>query len=83
MGTFFPVFLFTTAIENIDSSITAAVLNSTTPLITLLIGVFFFGTPMVYSKLGGVLMGFVGAALLILYGAELQQNQDYSMLRLL
>ena len=40
-GTFFPVFLFSYAITEIDSSI-AAVLNSLTPLITMVLGVLFF-----------------------------------------
>ncbi len=50
VGSFFPVFLFAYAIEKIDSSITA-VLNSLTPLNTLILGVLFFGFKLKKSKL--------------------------------
>ena len=42
VGTFFPAFLFAFAIEKIDSSI-ASILNSLTPLNTLIIGAIFYG----------------------------------------
>jgi len=42
VGTFFPVFLFAFAVQNIDSSI-VSILNSLTPLNTLLVGALFFG----------------------------------------
>jgi drug/metabolite transporter (DMT)-like permease len=41
LGTFLPVFLFTYAVLHVDSGI-VAVLNSTTPLFTLITGLLLF-----------------------------------------
>lgn len=75
-GTFFPAFLFAYAIEKIDSSI-ASILNSLTPLNTLILGALIFGFGFKKRQLIGVLIGLVGTVLLILKGAELNPNQDY------
>jgi drug/metabolite transporter (DMT)-like permease len=76
LGTFFPVFLFAYGIDKIDSSI-AAILNSFTPLNTLIFGALFFGFSFSKRQAIGVLIGLVGTALLILKGAELHPNQNY------
>lgn len=76
VGTFFPAFLFAYAIEKIDSSI-ASILNSLTPLNTLIFGALIFGFGFRKRQLIGVLIGLVGTVLLILKGAELNPNQDY------
>ncbi|MBL4939067.1 MAG: DMT family transporter, partial [Lutibacter sp.] len=76
VGTFFPAFLFAYAIEKIDSSI-ASILNSLTPLNTLIFGALIFGFGFRKRQFIGVLIGLVGTALLILKGAELNPNQDY------
>lgn len=76
LGTFFPAFFFALAIENIDSSI-AAVLNSLTPLNTLITGVLFFGFVFRPKALIGVLLGLVGTLILILKGASLNPGQNY------
>ena len=76
LGTFFPAFFFALAIENIDSSI-AAVLNSLTPLNTLITGVLFFGFVFRPKALIGVLLGLAGTLILILKGASLNPGQNY------
>lgn len=77
VGTFFPVFLFALAIQNIDSSI-VSILNSLTPLNTLLVGAVFFGFSFLRKQFVGVLIGLTGALMLILKGADLNPDQNYA-----
>ncbi|UCE93103.1 MAG: DMT family transporter [Flavobacteriaceae bacterium] len=76
LGTFIPVFLFAYAVQNIDSSI-VSILNSLTPLNTLLVGAFFFGFSFLRKQFLGVIIGLLGALFLILKGAELNPDQNY------
>jgi len=76
IGSFFPAFLFAYAVEKIDSSI-ASILNSLTPLNTLIFGALIFGFGFRKRQLFGVLIGLIGTILLILKGAELNPDQDY------
>lgn len=76
LGTFFPVFLFAFAVQNIDSSI-VSILNSLTPLNTLIVGAAFYGFSFLRKQIIGVIIGLIGAAFLILKGAELNPNQNY------
>lgn len=76
LGTFFPAFLFAFAIDKIDSSI-ASILNSLTPLNTLIFGALVFGFSFKRKQLLGVLIGLAGTVILILKGAEVNPNQDY------
>ena len=76
LGTFFPVFLFAYGINKIDSSI-ASILNSFTPLNTLIFGALFFGFSFSKRQALGVFIGLVGTVMLIFKGAELHPNQDY------
>lgn len=75
-GTFIPGFLFAFAITNIDSSI-VSILNSLTPLYTLILGAIIFGFGFKRSQLVGILTGLVGTLILILNGAALNPNQNY------
>lgn len=75
-GTFLPVYLFSFAQTQIHSSI-SAILNSLTPLNTLLIGAAAFGLQFQRRQLFGVLIGLVGCALLIYNGAMNNPNQNY------
>lgn len=75
-GTFFPGFLFAFAIKEIDSSI-VSILNSFTPFNTLIFGALLFGFAFKRTQLYGILMGFVGALILILKGADVNPNQNY------
>ncbi len=72
-GSGIPAFLFPLAQTQISSSM-AGLLNSLTPLFTLILGILFFGTAFKWSKVSGVLIGLLGAALLILFGEQIGQN---------
>lgn len=76
LGTFFPAFLFAYAINGIDSSI-ASILNSLTPLNTLIIGALLFGFTFKKYQLVGVLVGLIGTIVLIFKGSALNPNQNY------
>lgn len=66
-GSGIPAFLFPLAQTHIDSSL-AGILNSLTPIFVLLIGALFFGIRHSRAKYLGVLLGIVGAVLLIWFG---------------
>jgi drug/metabolite transporter (DMT)-like permease len=70
LGTFFPAFLFAYAIDKMDSSI-AAILNSLTPLNTLIVGVLMFGFAFKKKQIVGILIGLIGTILLIYYSNEI------------
>jgi drug/metabolite transporter (DMT)-like permease len=76
VGTFFPAFLFAYAIDKIDSSI-ASILNSFTPLNTLILGAIVFGFGFSKRQALGVFMGLAGTTMLIWKGAEINPQQDY------
>ena len=65
----FPPFLFAIAQTKIDSS-TAGILNSLVPLFTLLTGLMFFKLKFGIYKILGVLLGLVGAILLVISGND-------------
>jgi len=83
-GTFIPAYLFAIAETQIDSSITA-ILNSLTPLNTLILGAAFFGITFRRSQIWGVIIGLVGCLLLVYNGAvnHPEQNYYYSILVLI
>lgn len=63
LGSFFPAYLYCLAETKIDSSL-AAILNSLTPLFTIVIGILFFKIAANIYKLFGVLIGLTGLILL-------------------
>lgn len=65
LGNLIPAYLFCTAETRIDSGLTG-IMNSTTPLFTLLIGSLFFNIALTNKKLAGVTIGFIGAILIVL-----------------
>ncbi|WP_207495579.1 DMT family transporter [Aridibaculum aurantiacum] len=65
LGSFFPAFLFCIAETRIDSSL-AGILNALTPLFTILIGVLFFKMKVSVQRYIGVIVGFIGLALLFI-----------------
>lgn len=70
VGTFFPAFFFAFAQQHIDSAI-AAILNALTPLLTLLMGVLFFGVAVLRKQYWGVALGLIGSVGLIFGGIQL------------
>lgn len=75
-GTFLPVYLFAFALTEIDGSV-SSILNSLTPLNTLLISVIAFGLPFQRRQLFGVIIGFLGSFLFLYFGAKDNPNQNY------
>lgn len=75
-GTFTPAYLFAIAETEIDSSITA-ILNSLTPLNTLIIGAVIFGMQFQRRQIIGVFIGLIGCLLLVFNGAMSHPEQNY------
>lgn len=76
LGTFFPVYCFALAETEIDS-VVASILNSLTPLNTLIFGYFFFKMTFQRNQLFGVIVGLMGTLMLIVSGANLNPDQNY------
>lgn len=76
LGTFIPAFLFAFAETQIDSAV-ASILNSTTPIVTLILGAVLFKIVFSKNQLIGVIIGLVGSLLLIWTGADVNPNQNY------
>jgi drug/metabolite transporter (DMT)-like permease len=64
VGSLAPAFLFAAAQKVIDSSL-AGILNSLTPLFTLITGMIFFNLRPKWFNITGVLLGLIGAAGLV------------------
>jgi len=71
-GSGIPAFLFPLAQTRIESSM-AGMLNSLSPVFTLLIGIMFYKQQVIKSQIAGVFLGLVGAAGL-LYNGSLSFN---------
>lgn len=75
-GTFMPAYLFAIAETQVDSSI-VAILNSLTPLNTLILGIIAFGIQFQKRQVLGVFVGLVGCLLLVLSGDAEGGTQNY------
>ena len=75
-GTFIPAYLFAIAQTEIDSSV-SSILNSLTPLNTLVLGSIAFELQFKRNQIFGVIIGLFGSALLILNGAMNHPEQNY------
>lgn len=75
-GTFIPAYLFAIAETKVSSSI-CSILNSLTPLSTLLFGATLFGLDFKRSQLFGIIIGLAGTAILIFTGAENNTTENY------
>ena len=75
-GTFIPAYLFAIAQTEIDSSV-SSILNSLTPLNTLILGALVFGLQFKRNQVFGIIIGLIGSALLILNGAIHHPEQNY------
>lgn len=71
-----PAFFFAIAETEIDSAV-ASILNSLVPLNTILLGLAFFKVTTTAKQVVGVVIGFIGTAVLILSGADINPNQNY------
>lgn len=75
-GTFVPAFLFAIALKHIDGSV-SSILNSLTPLNTLIIGLLFFSIQVERRQIIGVIMGFLGCLLLVYFGNNDNTTENY------
>lgn len=84
MGIFFPAFLFALAQTRLDSSVTG-IMNSLTPICTLLVGVFFFHQQFRRQSIVGILLGLVGTVILVLAnsGGKIEGVNAFAMLVIL
>jgi drug/metabolite transporter (DMT)-like permease len=80
LGNFLPAFLFTKA-ETVISSSLAGMLNSLTPLFTLLLGVLLFKSKTKLVNGIGILIGLIGAIGLLTVGKteDLDNNLSYGL----
>lgn len=84
LGSFIPAFLFTKAQTQIDSAL-AGMLNSMTPVFTLLVGMLFHRTKFLLLQVLGLAMGLLGAVGLITSGngLEIGHVNPYALLIIL
>lgn len=76
LGSGIPPFLFAIAQTEIDSAV-SSVLNSLTPLNTVIIGIILFGMVVTKKQILGVIIGLAGSLLLIISGVQFNPEQDY------
>jgi drug/metabolite transporter (DMT)-like permease len=70
VGNFIPAYLFCIAETKIDSAL-AGILNSLTPLFTILVGIVFYKVQTSVIKIVGILIGFIGLTFLMITGKEM------------
>jgi drug/metabolite transporter (DMT)-like permease len=75
-GNFFPAFLFTYAETGISSGL-AGMLNSFTPIFTIIIGFLFFKTKLTNKQILGTIIGTLGIIALVLTGKTASLNGDW------
>ncbi|MBL7910632.1 MAG: DMT family transporter [Bacteroidia bacterium] len=80
-GNLIPAFLFTKAETEISSSLTG-MLNALTPLFTVLVGLFWLKVKPKAMQIVGIIVGFVGAACLMIFdaGSGSSRNIIYGLL---
>lgn len=75
-GTFIPAYLFAIAETKVSSSV-CSILNSLTPLNTLVFGVIAFGIHFKRNQTFGIIIGLIGTAILIFSGKTQTKSEDY------
>ena len=79
LGNGLPAFLFATAQTKIDSSL-AGMLNSLVPILTMVFGLLLFGLRTWMLQAAGLVIGFVGALLLIVMPGGIDDFQPAALL---
>ncbi|MEM9547795.1 MAG: EamA family transporter [Bacteroidota bacterium] len=74
-GSGIPAFMYFIAQTNINSTV-SGLLNSLTPIWTLIIGIIVFKNKTISTQIIGVIIGFLGASLLILLGESKGTNAN-------
>ena len=75
-GTFIPAYLFAIAETKVSSSI-CSILNSLTPLNTLILGSIVFGLNFRRNQFIGIIVGLIGTAVLIFTGNNQEGSENY------
>jgi drug/metabolite transporter (DMT)-like permease len=75
-GTFIPAYLFAIAETKVSSSI-CSILNSLTPLNTLILGALVFGLNFRRNQFIGIVIGLIGTAVLIFTGNNQEGSENY------
>ena len=75
-GTFIPAYLFAIAETKVSSSI-CSILNSLTPLNTLILGSIVFGLNFRKNQFIGIIIGLIGTAVLIFTGNNQEGSENY------
>lgn len=75
-GTFIPAYLFAIAETKVSSSI-CSILNSLTPLNTLVLGALVFGLTFRRNQFIGIIIGLIGTAVLIFSGNNQEGSENY------
>ncbi|MGL2965646.1 DMT family transporter [Flavobacterium sp. XGLA_31] len=75
-GTFIPAYLFAIAETKVSSSI-CSILNSLTPLNTLLLGALVFGLNFRRNQFIGIVIGLLGTVVLIFTGDNQEGSENY------
>ena len=80
-GSAIPNLMYAFAQQHVSSSL-AGILNSLTPLFTLILGGLFFQMSVTRYKVAGILLGLVGAIVLVLFNAKsgVSGNLGYALL---
>jgi drug/metabolite transporter (DMT)-like permease len=81
LGIFIPAFLFATAQTRLDSSV-AGILNTLSPICTIIVGTLFFGQRFRSNAVVGILIGLAGVVMLMLSrdGTNVTGINYYSLL---
>ena len=81
VGSFIPAFLFAIAQQHISSTV-SSIINSLTPLNTLIFGILFFKITFKPTQILGVAIGLLGCCILILNGKSntVEQHNFYAIL---
>ncbi len=77
LGNGIPAFLFAKAQTGIDSSL-AGILNSLSPLFTLIVGISFFNQKTKWFNVAGVFIGLIGAIGLLAISGKANFNSNFS-----
>ncbi|MFD2698373.1 DMT family transporter [Mesonia sediminis] len=76
LGSFFPAYLFAFAELEVDSAV-VSILNSTVPILAIIVGSLFFSQKASKKQTIGVIIGLIGSITLIGSGATTNQDQNY------
>jgi len=75
-GNGIPAFMFALGLSRINSSL-AGIINSTSPLFTMIVGTLFFSISFKKESVWGIFIGLIGTVYLIVFGSTGKGDTDY------